>query len=535
VRLAPALALVAALACAPPPPPAPLPEDALLRARVARLTSDPEARVFGAQIASRRALPALYERRGFRRAWTSAAARDDLLRAIRDSAADGLEPEDYLLTPLERARAEVEAGAGLEASLDYDLLQTEALIRLLYHLTFGKVDPKSLDPNWNLTRRVRSSEPGAFLDELIESGQVYARIDAQKPRHELYQRLRAELERQRQVARAGVPAPPVPEGEKLELGARGPRVAALRARLGVEGDSDAFDASLAEAVRFFQESHGLDVDGTVGAETLAALNQTSEALIAQIRVNLERGRWYLHDLDATFVVVNLAGFRAYYLRDGAIAWSGRAIIGKPFRETPTFRARMTHLVLNPTWTVPPTILDEDMLPEQRRDPTYLERKGLQLLDRSGKAVPAASIDWTTQSAKTLPVDVVQGPGPENPLGRIKFMFPNEHAVYLHDTPSRGLFEKSERTFSSGCIRIERPLELAELLLQEQPGWDRAALDAALATGETRTVVLDRKVPVLIAYWTAWVDANGVLQTRRDVYGRDPGVLRGLDAPFAFRR
>jgi murein L,D-transpeptidase YcbB/YkuD len=326
----------------------------------------------------------------------------------------------------------------------------------------------------------------------------------------------------------------VPEGEKLELGSRGPRVAALRARLGATGDSDTFDAALADALKAFQASRGLDVDGTVGAATLIALNRSREDVIAQIRVNLERGRWYLHDLAPTFVAVNIAGFQAYYLRDSRILWSARAIIGKPFRETPLFRARMTYLVLNPTWTVPPTILDEDMLPALRRDPTYLERKGLSLTDRDGHVVPAASIDWSKQTAKTFPYNVVQGPGPENPLGRVKFMFPNEHSVYLHDTPSRGLFEKSERAFSSGCIRIDRPLELATLLLEGQAGWDLAALEAAIATGETQTVTLARPVPVLVAYWTAWVGGDGVFQLRGDVYERDPAVLRALDAGFAPR-
>jgi murein L,D-transpeptidase YcbB/YkuD len=327
----------------------------------------------------------------------------------------------------------------------------------------------------------------------------------------------------------------VPEGPKLELGSSGPRVAALRARLGAEGDSDAFDAPLADAVRRFQARHGLDADGVVGPGTLAALNVPIAARIAQIRVNLERGRWYLHELDPTFVIVNVAGFEVYYLRDSKLVWSARAIIGKPFRATPIFRSRMTYLVLNPTWTVPPGILANDILPAQRRNPSYLAKKGLQVVDRNGRVVPASSIDWSQATARRFPYNLVQPPGPENALGRVKFMFPNSHSVYLHDTPTRSLFEKSERAFSSGCIRIENPLELAALLLEGQKGWDRAAIDAALATGKTRTVTLERPVPVLLTYFTAWVDRGGELQLRRDVYGRDPKVLRALDAEFAFRR
>jgi murein L,D-transpeptidase YcbB/YkuD len=195
---------------------------------------------------------------------------------------------------------------------------------------------------------------------------------------------------------------------------------------------------------------------------------------------------------------------------------------------------MTYLVLNPTWTVPPGILANDILPAQRRDPSYLAKKGLQVVDRNGRVVPASSIDWSQATARRFPYNLVQPPGPENALGRVKFMFPNSYAVYLHDTPTRSLFEKSERAFSSGCIRIENPLELAALLLEGQKGWDRAAIDAALATGKTRTVTLERPVPVLLTYFTAWVDRDGELQLRRDVYGRDPKVLRALDAEFRFR-
>ena len=508
-------------------------ESELLRARVESLESDPDARVFGVQVASRRVLPALYERRGFRRVWTNPQASDDLLRAVRDSAGDGLEPEDYLLAELERARAESAAGgATLETALDYDVLQTESLIRLLYHLVYGKVDPTTFDPQWNFTREIRA-DAAEFIDALVASGDVYARIEAQKPQHELYQRLRAQLARERELAAQPEPAR-IADGPKLEPGARGPRVAALRARLGVAGDSEVFDAPLADALKAFQASRGLDADAVVGPATLAALNVSRAARIEQLRVNLERGRWYLQDLTPTFVIVNVAGYEVYFLRDSKLVWSSRVMVGKPFRATPIFRANMTYLVLNPTWTVPPGILRHDILPAQRRDPATLARKGLEVVDRDGRTVPASSIDWTKTGAR-FPYSLVQGPGPNNALGRVKFMFPNAHSVYLHDTPSRSLFEKSERAFSSGCIRVENPLELATLLLEGQSGWDRAAIDAAIETGKTRTITLAKPVPVLLTYWTAWVDRQGVLQVRRDVYGRDPKVLHGLDTPFRFRR
>jgi L,D-transpeptidase YcbB len=219
------------------------------------------------------------------------------------------------------------------------------------------------------------------------------------------------------------------------------------------------------------------------------------------------------------------------VRDRAPVWHARAQVGKPYRATPIFRSEMTYLVLNPTWTVPPGILAADILPAQRRDPTTLARKRLEVVDMEGRVVPADSIDWSTATPRNFRYMLRQAPGPTNALGRVKFMFPNAHSVYLHDTPSKDLFERSDRAFSSGCIRVENPLELAALLLAGQKGWDRAALDAAIAAGETRTITLAKRVPVLLLYWTAWVDTDGALQVRRDLYGRDAKVAAGLAQPF----
>ena len=253
-------------------------------------------------------------------------------------------------------------------------------------------------------------------------------------------------------------------------------------------DALIYDDSLLAAVRAFQTAQGIDADGSVGAGTLAALNRPVGDRIVQIEVNLERGRWLLHDLDPTFVVVNVAGFRVYYLRDGALAWSARVQVGKPFRQTPIFRSTIQYLVLNPTWTVPPGIFANDILPAVKRDPGYLAKRELRVVDGKGEPV-TAPIDWAAVTPRSFPYMLQQGPGPDNALGRVKFMFPNEYSVYLHDTPSQALFEKSERAFSSGCIRVENALELAALLLDGQADWNAAAIASAVEAGTTRTVTL----------------------------------------------
>ena len=527
IRFALALACLLAPAAAGQSPDA---DHELLRERIEQLRADPELPVAGTRLAGPRFVARLYEHHDFAPEWTPGAS-EQLARAIAGVEADGLDPEDYLRSTLEKTPPGIER----------DLLQSDALVRLLYHLLRGKVDASTFDPNWNFTRKLPMSDPLAFVQEVIDSGEVDARIEREKPQLELYRQLKTAYAREREAAAAGG-WKPLPGGATLKPGVTDSRVPALRARLAAEGDlaasgaasGDRFDPALEAAVRAFQERHGLDADGAVGAGTLAELNVPISARLTQLRVNLERARWLLHDLPSEFVLVNVAGFRVYFVRNDAIAWRARAQVGKPFRATPIFRAEMSYLVLNPTWTVPPGIFAADILPAQRRDHGTLARKGLEVVDMKGNVVPPSSIDWASTTPRNFRYMLRQPAGPTNALGRVKFMFPNTHSVYLHDTPSKNLFDKSDRAFSSGCIRVENPLELAALLLEGQKGWDRAALDAAIAAGKTRTVTLDKHVPVLLFYWTAWVDTAGTLQLRRDLYGRDAKVAAGLEEPLRVR-
>jgi murein L,D-transpeptidase YcbB/YkuD len=209
-------------------------------------------------------------------------------------------------------------------------------------------------------------------------------------------------------------------------------------------------------------------------------------------------------------------------------WEARAQVGKAARKTPSFRANMQYLVFNPDWTVPPTILREDVIGAMKKGQNAVARKGLRIYDRQGNEVPPASIDWSTASAGSFPYTLRQPPGPTNALGRVKFIFPNPHSIFLHDTPSRELFASDTRTFSSGCIRVEQPLDLAAALLDRQENWTRARIDEVVATAETQTVYLTEPLPVLIVYWTVSVGASGEIRTARDVYALDPPLIRALD-------
>ena len=226
-------------------------------------------------------------------------------------------------------------------------------------------------------------------------------------------------------------------------------------------DSLLYDAPLAEAVKRYQQSLGLEPDGVVGAATIAELNVPVAERITQLRVNLDRGRVLLHDLPEQFVVVNIAGYTIYLVKGQNVVWNARVQVGKTYRRTPLFRSDISYLVFNPTWTVPPGIIAADILPAARQDPRAITRKGLRVFDGAGREVNPESIDWSRFRSGNIPYTLRQDPGPSNALGRIKFMFPNPYAVYLHDTPSQSLFERADRAFSSGCVRVERALELAE--------------------------------------------------------------------------
>jgi murein L,D-transpeptidase YcbB/YkuD len=261
------------------------------------------------------------------------------------------------------------------------------------------------------------------------------------------------------------------------------------------------------------------------------LNVPVEGRVDQLRVNLERLRWVARDEEPRFVAVNIAGFTVYYVENERVEWSARAVVGRTYRQTPVFRAPMTYLVLNPDWTVPPTILRKDTLPALRQDPNYLAENHMDVVDAMGRPIDASSIDWTRYPGERFPHYLRQRPGPWNALGRIKFIFPNDHFVFLHDTPTKALFERSERTFSSGCIRVERPFELAEILLRDQPPWTADELRRQVETGATKTVSLRRPVPVLVLYLTAIAaDDQEAFRFHRDIYGRDAAVLAALDAP-----
>ena len=515
----------------------------LLQQRMSQLAERGSLSLEGEVISSKSFLPEFYRQRDYQLAWS---AHMDNARALSEriltSHEEGLVPADYHAAEIRKLLAESSGKQFPEArQVDLDIMLSEALARYAYHLRFGKVNPENLDADWNIQRSFKGQDPVVELQSVIDSADLAAQLDASTTQLPVYKQFQQALASYEVIRTAGG-WPVIPEGQTIKPGMQDARAPLLRQRLQITGDLPAaaaanssfeYDATLEEAVKHFQLRHGLDADGVVGKGTLAAMNVPVDARINQIRVNLDRARWVSQDIPETFVIVDIAGFNARLFRNGEVIWDEPAQVGKPYRKTPVFREDMTYLELNPTWTIPPTILKKDILPKMKKDPAYLQKKNMQVLTQDGKVVDPGTIDWSSVSAKGFPYIIRQTPGPHNALGRVKFMFPNPHFVYLHDTHSKELFNRSSRAFSSGCIRVRNPFDLAELLLQDQDGWDRAQIDTAVDSLKQQRVSLSEPVPVLLLYWTVNIDADGTVYFKEDIYERDAKVLAGLDGGFSF--
>jgi murein L,D-transpeptidase YcbB/YkuD len=491
-----------------------------------------------ANIASKHWLPALYERNGFQLLWQNPQNVKDLLTDVGRVAEEGLNPEDYHLSHLLVLKLRLDENKSPDPSLlaDYDILLTDSLVRLCYHTQFGKVDPESLDPVWNMTPQIHNKNPVAAIEKRLRTGSLAKGLNNIRPEIDYYQLLKGVLKKYRDIQDAGG-WETVPEGPTLKPGMTDQRIPLLRKRLSITGDfegpdtgADYFDEDLITAVKRFQYKHRLEADGAVGKNTYAALNIPVKKKIEQIRVTLERARWVFQKEPSDYVAVDIAGFRAYHFEGINPNWSSKVQVGKPFRKTPVFKSKIKYIVFNPTWTVPPTILEEDILPRIKKNPGYLSKMKISVIDRNGLTVDPSSVNWSKYS-KNVPYTLRQEPGPHNALGRMKFIFPNKHFIYLHDTPSRSLYGRKDRAFSSGCIRVEKNIELAEILLNDPENWNRKRIQELLDTNKTQRVNLSKPKPVMLLYVTVWFDENDNFIFMRDVYERDPAVLEGLNEEF----
>ncbi|HYJ34325.1 MAG TPA: L,D-transpeptidase family protein [Candidatus Binatia bacterium] len=479
-----------------------------------------------------KALGRFYRARQARPAWSGRDA-EDIVQAIRGVTADGLNPADYHLKAIEQMVSERDNGSSPELEGDLDILLSDAVAAMADHVRYGRVRPVTLNAAWNVDPREGAPPVEQQLAEIRSAPDLSRAIEARRPNHFIYKGLVRELASLRDIADQGG-WPRVASGRPIAPGARDERVAAVRRRLEASGefrggagaDPAHYDAALAKAVRRFQDLHRIPADGVIGPTTVAAMNVPVQERINQVRANLERARWVLNGLRDDFLLVNIPAFKAYLIRDQRRIWEARTQVGDEYMKTPTFRSTMQTVVFNPDWTLPPTIAKYEVLDAMRNGDNVLMKWGLRIYDRRGREVHPASVDWNA-SPDRFPYTLRQLPGSRNPLGRVKFLFPNKYSIYLHDTPNQRLFAARDRTFSHGCIRVENAMELADLLLRDQIG--AGGVRNAVAEGATRNVALEHPIPVLIVYWTVSVGAKGDVHYANDIYGYDAPLAAALNA------
>jgi len=481
------------------------------------------------------ALKDFYAKRAYRPLWFVDSRLPPrttaLLAALAKADEHGLNPALYGMPRL----AENVRGASGDGAADAEFALTRAYLAYAADIGSGAIDnPRRLG---GMFRDVKRTPPEQLLDGIANAPDAAVFLARLPPDLRRYDALKAALAAYRQIERAGG-WPRIDPGPPLKAGMRGPRVAQAKRRLLVTGDlraagdAEAFDDGLAAAVNRFQARHGLKPDGGIGAETLAEMNVPVQARIEQLVINLERRRWLAPYLGDRYVYLNIADNDLKLVDKGHTVHVARVIVGKPFQQTPAFSAAMMHIELNPYWNVPRSIAVNELLPSIRRNPRYLANNGYVLLRRSGdnaSAVDPSAVDWAGMGRGNFPYFIRQMPGVQNALGNFVFRFPNAHNVYLHDTPSRQLFDREPRFFSHGCMRVEFPMRLALLLLGNQDNgvWTEARINAVIATRAYTVVPLQRPIAMHITYLTAWAERDGTVEFRRDLYRRDPAVAQAM--------
>jgi murein L,D-transpeptidase YcbB/YkuD len=470
-----------------------------------------------------------YQARNYDLLWLadrSATRQMTALRRMMDQAESfGLDSVAYLtpdLAPTYPDDPQTTARADVEFS--------RVVARFVTHIASGRVPPAEISRM--ITLEPERPDIGEALTSLSQSSAVAVDLGRYEPSHEQYRKLRAALSKLR-ASPSEAERIVVPEGDLMKPGKADARVPLLRQRLGTalaEGtEPDIYDEALVDAVKLAQAEAELTPDGIVGPRTLAVLNGRSrEDDISTVIANLERWRWMPRDLGAFHIMVNVPEFMVRVVNQGAMVHEARVIVGMPTNPTPIFTDVMDYLVVNPYWNVPASIVSKEMLPAVRSNPTYFSRGGYEVFARVGdrfRQIDPYWVNWGTVSAREI--QVRQVPGDFNALGRIKFMFPNKHSVYMHDTPGKKLFQRDYRALSHGCVRVQNPLDFADAILPvAAPDWNSKRLEKLFGGAEQR-VNFSTPIPVHLAYFTARIGPDGALRVFEDTYGYDAKIIEHL--------
>lgn len=469
-----------------------------------------------------------YKATGFAPLWTAngrpTARAEELLAVFAAAAEEGLEPWRYLPASLSGFAnpAEQIAGSSL-AVAQFDVAMMVSALTYANHMSGGAFDPRKLSLYYDITPE--AVDAAAALKVLAHTPYPKAYLAGLAPKHPAYAAMKAELAKLRT---ANTTETPFPSGKRVKTGQKDPRIPELRGRLIRLGHLDGtvplpegsnpevLDKTIAKALKSFQVAAGIPQTSALDAATVKAFNADNTATNRdKLIINMERLRWLPKDLGTKHVFVNQASYEVRVMERGQPIWVSKVIVGRPTTQTNVFSDEMENVVFNPTWGMPQSILINEYLGKLRRDPGYFDRIGYQVVNAKGKKVSSRSVNWGSVSANSG-IGVVQPAGNSNALGYVKFLFPNSHSIYMHDTPNRELFAEQRRTFSHGCVRVENPREFAQVLL----GISAEDVESRIAQGNTQNVKLTEKIPVHLTYFTAWPDNSGKIRYFSDVYERD---------------
>jgi len=491
-------------------------------------------KLLGESIYQKSALLTIYKKSDFQLQWNDSNESKVAIQLLISAWKEGLEPRDYHLDDILYYFDQLQQNKeDLRQEAILDLLLSDALISYSKHLTSGKINPETLYPKWNFYSRTISDSAISTLFTASKSGLLTEYIESLAPQTPSYQKLKEALIEYNDYIHYGAWDSLILKST-LRPGDSSLIVPLLRIRLNKEGYNALLDSSLyydeklSDIIKNYQQRSGLKSDGVIGKHTLNALNESAESKRNKITVNLERSRWVLENEMNEFIVVNIAKFELFHFDSGYIDYSSKVMVGKNEKQTPVFRDLLQYIVFNPTWTIPTSISSSEILPKLIQDSLYLEEHNMIIIDAKGETQSDSGIVWSDYSEDYFPFILRQKAGPKNALGRVKFLFPNQYAIYLHDTPSRYLFAKEERAFSHGCIRLQNPLDFAQFILSKEDSlWTLDSIRTIIDSAQTTSVRLRKGIPIYLMYWTAGVNENNEVFFVPDIYGRDEKVLNAL--------
>ncbi|MCT4587501.1 MAG: L,D-transpeptidase family protein [Carboxylicivirga sp.] len=498
------------------------------------LNENASLKLKGQKIYSNKNLIEVYQHNNYQLLWQSQQNRHTLLSIIEAVYFEGLNPLDYHLdfirNHVTRYRSKPTRSHSLAVS---DIIMTDALLTCAHHLAYGKVHAESKSPRWHDSLTVKTDTLHLSLSKYLSGDSLKQWFQAFPPKQLIYREFKELFARYDSIHKKGGQLDElVYPGFALKIGDTITEVSALKTHLVANAYSsleinEAFDLQLEEAVKDFQLLNGIEADGIVGEKTYKALNITIAERLDILRVNMERMRWLIKKLPSEYILVNIASFYLHLVNNDSINYYCRVVVGKDHKQTPTFSSQISYLVFNPNWHIPRSIVMEEILPKLPDDKNYLQDRNM-ILWRGTSPVDPTNINFSKYSTNNFPFTITQKPGIRNALGKVKFMFPNPYMVYLHDTPSKSLFNRSERAFSHGCIRVENPLYLAQLLINDEQNYNMEKIVEIVATKETKTVFLQQRMPLIIIYMTCDDNkADGRISFYKDIYGKDQLVLEAL--------